>query len=220
KRIDQAAHPPVNSGIEPQPSTLPQEVVTEMQQAKVMRALYSERQLEQQLTDFWVNHFNVFINKDLDLWFLQPYEREVIAPRVLGNFRELLGATAASPAMLFYLDNHLSADPAAFDRIRRLPPALRPGPNSKLPPIGGKRGLNENYARELMELHTLGVDGGYTQKDVVEVARAFTGWTIRSPRENPEFYFDDRLHDPDPKRVLGKKIKAGGLRDGEQVLDL
>jgi uncharacterized protein (DUF1800 family) len=90
----------------------------------------------------------------------------------------------------------------------------------KFPPLGGKRGLNENYGRELMELHTLGVDGGYTQRDVIDVARAFTGWTITSPREHPEFYFDERLHDPDPKRVLGKKIKGGGIKDAEQVLDL
>ena len=218
KRVDQLAHPPVGSGIDPQMSILPQEVVTEMQQAKVMRALYSERQLQQQLTDFWLNHFNVFVNKDLDLWLLEPYERDIVAPRVLGSFRELLGATAQSPAMLFYLDNYLSADPNAFDRLRHMPAAQRAPAGA--PPVGGKRGLNENYGRELMELHTLGVDGGYTQQDVVEVARAFTGWTIRAPRENPEFYFDDRLHDPDPKRVLGKKIKAGGIKDGEQVLDL
>ena len=218
KRNDERLHPP--AGVAPEPSVLPGEVLSEMQQAKVMRAVYSERQLEQQLTDFWLNHFNVFANKDLDLWLLLPYERDVIAPRVLGNFRELLGATAESPAMLFYLDNHLSADPRAFDRQKRLPPNKRPKPSANLPPIGGKRGLNENYGRELMELHTLGVDGGYSQQDVIEVARAFTGWTIRSPRENPEFYYDDRLHDPDPKRVLGKKIHAGGMKDGEQVLDL
>jgi uncharacterized protein (DUF1800 family) len=97
---------------------------------------------------------------------------------------------------------------------------VRPRPGEKLPPLGPKRGLNENYGRELMELHTLGVDGGYKQQDVIEVARAFTGWTIESPRENPAFYFDDRIHDPDPKRVLGKTIKAGGIKDAEQVLDL
>jgi uncharacterized protein (DUF1800 family) len=101
----------------------------------------------------------------------------------------------------------------------KLHPA-RARPGEKLPPLGPRRGLNENYGRELMELHTLGVDGGYKQDDVIEVARAFTGWTIESPRENPEFYFDERIHDPDPKRVLGKKIKDGGIKDGEQVLDL
>jgi uncharacterized protein (DUF1800 family) len=96
----------------------------------------------------------------------------------------------------------------------------RPRAGEKLPPVGGKRGLNENYGRELMELHTLGVDGGYTQQDVIEVARAFTGWTIENQRDNPSFYFDERLHDPDPKRVLGKKIKGGGIKDAEQVLDV
>ena len=120
--------------------------------------------------------------------------------------------------MLFYLDNSSSADPHAFDRMKLHPAGARPG--EKLPPLGPKRGLNENYGRELMELHTLGVDAGYKQKDVIEVARAFTGWTIESPRENPVFYFDERIHDPDPKQVLGKNIKAGGIKDGEQVLDL
>jgi uncharacterized protein (DUF1800 family) len=120
--------------------------------------------------------------------------------------------------MLFYLDNSTSADPNAFDRLKQHPVSARPG--VKLPPVGPKRGLNENYGRELMELHTLGVDGGYTQQDVINVARAFTGWTIESPRDNPAFYFDERLHDPDPKRVLGKKINAGGIKDAEQVLDL
>src|SRR4029077_4536609 len=144
--------------------------------------------------------------------------RDAIRPHVLGKFRDLLEATAKSPAMMFYLDNSSSADPSAFDRLKLHP--VRPRPSVKLPPLGPKRGLNENYGRELMELHTLGVDGGYTQQDVIDVARAFTGWTIESPRENPESYFDQRLHDPDPKRVLGKKIHAGGMKDAEQVLDL
>jgi uncharacterized protein (DUF1800 family) len=195
-----------------------QDIVREMMQAKVLRAIYSEHQLSEQLADFWFNHFNVFIYKDLDRWYLIPYERDDIRPYVLGKFRDLLEATAKSPAMLFYLDNTSSADPNAFDRLKKHPVPSPPG--TKLPPVGGKRGLNENYGRELMELHTLGVDGGYSQQDVIEVARAFTGWTIQSPRDYPEFYFDERIHDPDPKRVLGKKIKGGGIRDGEQVLDL
>jgi len=180
--------------------------------------VYSERQLSEQLSDFWFNHFNVFIYKDLDRWYMIPYERDAIRPHVLGKFRDLLEATAKSPAMLFYLDNYVSADPHAFDRLKQHPQQARPG--AKLPPVGPKRGLNENYGRELLELHTLGVDGGYTQQDVIEVARSFTGWTIESPRENPAFYFDDRLHDSDPKRVLGKKIHAGGMKDAEQVMDL
>jgi uncharacterized protein (DUF1800 family) len=194
------------------------EIVNELLEAKIVRAMYTERQLAEQLSDFWFNHFNVFVYKDLDRWYLVPYERDSIRPHALGKFRDLLEATAKSPAMLFYLDNSSSADPHAFDRLRQHP--VRPRPGEKLPPLGGKRGLNENYGRELMELHTLGVDGGYKQQDVIEVARAFTGWTIESPRENPAFYFDERIHDPDAKRVLGKKIKAGGIKDGEAVLDL
>ena len=220
KRMDALAHPP--QGVRPAPSKLPQEIVNELEQEKVLSAIYSQRQLEQQLTDFWFNHFNVFTYKDLDLWLLPPYERDAIRPHALGKFRDLLEATAKSPAMLFYLDNYLSADPRAFAPKRGPQPAHRPAAShsSHPPPIGGKRGLNENYGRELMELHTLGVDGGYTQQDVIEVARCFTGWTITDPRVNPQFYFDDRIHDPDPKRVLGKKIHAGGIKDGEQVLDL
>jgi uncharacterized protein (DUF1800 family) len=217
KRMDALAHPP--QGAAPVPNRLPQEALNEAAQAKVLRAIYSERQLEQQLTDFWFNHFNIFANKDLDLWMVEPYERDAIRPHALGRFRDLLEATAKSPAMLFYLDNYLSADPGAFDRLKHAPPVRRRA-GAQLPPVGPKRGLNENYGRELMELHTLGVDGGYTQKDVVEVARCFTGWTIRAPRENPEFYFDERVHDPGSKRVLGKKIKSGGMKDGEQVLDV
>jgi uncharacterized protein (DUF1800 family) len=194
------------------------EIVNELMDGKIIRAIYSERQLSEQLSDFWFNHFNVFVQKDLDRWYLIPYERDAIRPHVLGKFRDLLEATAKSPAMLFYLDNVSSADPQAFARLKRHP--ARPRAGEKLPPIGGRRGLNENYGRELMELHTLGVDGGYKQEDVIEVARAFTGWTIESPRENPAFYFDERIHDPDPKRVLGKRIKGGGIKDGEEVLDL
>jgi uncharacterized protein (DUF1800 family) len=224
KRMDALAHPP--QGVHPAPSKLPQEMLNELEQEKILSAVYSQRQLEQQLTDFWFNHFNVFAYKDLDLWLLAPYEHDAIRPHALGKFRDLLEATAKSPAMLFYLDNYLSADPRAFaPKPKTAPPARRGAPprassRRPLPPIGGKRGLNENYGRELMELHTLGVDGGYTQQDVVEVARCFTGWTITEPRVDPQFYFDDRIHDPDPKRVLGKKIRAGGIKDGEQVLEL
>ena len=196
----------------------PNEIVNELMEAKMVRAVYSARQLAEQLSNFWFNHFNIFVYKDLDRWYLIPYERDAIRPHVLGKFRDLLEATAKSPAMLVYLDNSSSADPHAFDRLRLHPVRAQPG--QKLPPLGPKRGLNENYGRELMELHTLGVDGGYKQEDVMEVARAFTGWTIESPRENPVFYFDDRIHDLDPKRVLGKNIKGGGIKDAEQVLDL
>ena len=217
KQMDAEAHPP--QGVRPKPSKLPQEALSQLQQAKALRAIYGERQLQEQLTDFWFNHFNVFANKDLDLWLLASYESDVIRPRVFGRFRDLLEATAKSPAMLFYLDNYLSADSQAAKRLRGHPDKLRGKQYSSLPPVGN-RGLNENYGRELMELHTLGVDGGYSQQDVIEVARCFTGWTIRNARTKPEFAFDDRVHDPQPKTVLGKRIHSGGIRDGEQVLDL
>jgi len=196
-----------------------QDVFDQLQAQKLLRAVYSERQLQEVLTDFWFNHFNVDARKIDDRPVLAEYERGVIRPRVLGRFRDLLGATAKSPAMLFYLDNWLSAaTPPAPARprpgARTTPPPTRPSP-----PAG--RGLNENYARELMELHTLGVDGGYTQRDVVEVARCFTGWTMRNPRDGGGFEFNDKMHDHGQKRVLGHKIKPGrGIEDGEEVLDL
>ena len=212
-------------------SKRPQRVVEELAMAKVTRAIYSERQLQQVMDDFWFNHFNVFANKGEVKWYLTSYERDVIQPHALGKFKDLVTATTKSPAMLFYLDNFLSADPNAAQRQaqqRAMRQAMRRGPYGYPPrpqqQQGQKkkqeRGLNENYGRELMELHTLGVDGGYKQEDVIEVARAFTGWTIESPRENPAFYFDERIHDVDAKRVLGKKIKGGGIKDGEEVLDL
>jgi len=170
-----------------------QAVLDALQGQKLLRAVYSERQLQEVLTDFWFNHFNVDVRKIDDRPVMVEYEREAIRPHVLGRFRDLLGATAKSPAMLFYLDNWLSRD----------------------------RGLNENYARELMELHTLGVDGGYTQADVVDVARAFTGWIMRKPHEATGFEFNDKMHDHKAKVVLGQAIKAGGgVDEGERVLDL
>jgi len=205
-------------------SKRPQRIIAELSMAKLTRATYSERQLDEVLADFWFNHFNVFAGKGEDVWMLTAYERDAIRPHVLGKFKDLVNATSKSPAMLFYLDNWLSADPRAAERLsaqramRRGPfgfPVARPQ-NAQLQ----RRGLNENYGRELMELHTLGVDGGYTQKDVTEVARCFTGWTLREPRRNPEFQFEDRLHDPDAKVVLGKTIHAGGMRDGEAVIDM
>ena len=178
------------------------QVIADIEEAKLLRAVYSERQLEEVLVDFWFNHFNVFAGKGATRNYLNEYERDAIRPHVLGNFRELLGATAKSPAMLFYLDNWLNVAESS------------PGGASP------RRGINENYARELMELHTLGVDGGYTQTDIVNVARAFTGWTIR-PREGSGFMFVPALHDRDEKTVLGRTIKAGGgVDDGEQVLDI
>jgi len=210
-------------------SKRPQRVVAELSMAKVTRAIYSERQLQQVMDDFWFNHFNVFAGKGDDKWLLTVYERDVIQPHSFGKFKDLLTATSKSPAMLFYLDNYLSADPRAAQRAaaeRAMRQQMRRGGFGG-PPLNpqqaakkNERGLNENYGRELMELHTLGVDGGYTQKDVTEVARCFTGWTIDKPRQSATFKFDERLHDPDPKLVMGKKIHAGGMKDGEQVIDL
>jgi uncharacterized protein (DUF1800 family) len=212
-------------------SKRPARVVEELSMAKMTRAIYSERQLQQVMDDFWFNHFNVFAGKEEVKWYLTSYERDTIQPNALGKFEDLLTETAKSPAMLFYLDNFVSADPNAAERqaeqramrqrMRRSPyghpPRQHPQSQSKKKQ---ERGLNENYGRELLELHTLGVDGGYTQKDVTEVARCFTGWTIEKPREVAKFKFDDRLHDPDPKVVLGKKIHASGMKDGEQVIEM
>jgi uncharacterized protein (DUF1800 family) len=204
--------------------------ILELSQARILRAAYSERQLEEALVDFWFNHFNVFAGKGQVRLYLTEYERDAIRPHVLGRFRDLLGATARSPAMLFYLDNWQST--AAADAPTQARPAdprrargraMRPVAAGTQPPRaqGRPRGLNENYARELMELHTLGVDGGYTQRDVQEVARAFTGWTITTPRTGGAYRFEPRFHDDGEKVVLGRRIPAGGgERDGELVLDL
>ena len=174
--------------------------------AKVVRAVYSERQLEEILVDFWFNHFNVFAGKGRTALYLTEYEQSVIRPRVFGHFRDLLEATAKSPAMLFYLDN--------FQSVASGTMPLRRNAQNATP-----RGLNENYGRELLELHTLGVDGGYTQDDVINVARAFTGWTI-DPRQG-SFRFAPLRHDRGAKTVLGETIRAGGgIGDGERVLDI
>lgn len=199
-------------------------VLAELGEQKLLRAVYSERQLQEVLTDFWFNHFNVDARKGPSRFLLTEYERGAIRPNVLGNFRDLLGATAKSPAMLFYLDNWMSADPNGphMTRAFRNQTPVRGRPDAiGVSPQRNRRGLNENYGRELMELHTLGVDGGYTQKDVTEVARAFTGWTIDNPRQGGAFKFEPRIHDPAEKVVLGHVIKAGGGQsDGEQVLDI
>jgi uncharacterized protein (DUF1800 family) len=250
----------------------PQRIVGELDASRVLRAVYSERQLQEVMVNFWENHFNIYAQKGADRWFLTSYDRDVIRPNALGNFRDLLEATAKSPAMLFYLDNFQSATPnAPMPRAmmrRQMNDAAGVGPMRPGGLFGGarmrdgeararrqaemarqqqqgqnaqprppqqrpKRGINENYARELMELHTMGVDGGYTQKDVQEVARAFTGWTIYQPRGGGiygddagqdsragSFVFNPRMHDEGEKVVLGQKITAGGMEDGEKVLDI
>jgi uncharacterized protein (DUF1800 family) len=208
----------------------PQQVVTsELVQSKLLRAAYSERQLQEVMNDFWFNHFNVFIGKGADRYLLTSYERDVIAPHALGKFEDLLVATAQSPAMLFYLDNWLSVGPNS-DFVNGIP-KRNPNYNWRRPPRNrrpaqakqakGKRtGLNENYGRELMELHTLGVNGGYTQKDVTEVARVLTGWTLKQPRQGGGFIFEERMHEPGDKQVLGHHIKSSGEKEGREVLHI
>lgn len=196
----------------------PQQVLTDdLRQGKVLRALYSNRQLEEVLVDFWFNHFNVQEGKTNVRPLVASYERDAIRQHVLGHFKDLLLATAQHPAMLYYLDNWESIAPGALDI----------GPFSGPPQIFAQQlsrqahGLNENYGREIMELHTLGVEGGYTQQDVIAVARCFTGWTIRQPNTRPEFVFASFMHDTGEKTVLGHKMAAGGgIEDGLQVIDI
>ncbi|HEX3083047.1 MAG TPA: DUF1800 domain-containing protein, partial [Pyrinomonadaceae bacterium] len=220
----------------------------ELQMSRILRAVYSERQLQEVMVDFWTNHFNVYAAKGADRWLLISYDRDTIRPHTLGKFYDLLLADAESPAMLFYLDNVQSVSPNAQQQrpgAGRGPLAglrLPNNPQPQAPPAQQqRRGINENYARELMELHTLGVDGGYTQKDVQEVARCFTGWTIIAPRgagaaaqavmNGPmaemartrpgTFIFRPGVHDNGEKMVLGHKIPAGGgVKDGLMVLDI
>ncbi|HKE57620.1 MAG TPA: DUF1800 domain-containing protein, partial [Pyrinomonadaceae bacterium] len=255
----------------------PQKLTTDLQASRILRAVYSERQLQEVMVDFWTNHFNVFAGKGADRWLLTSYDRDTIRPNAMGKFLTLLTATAESPAMLFYLDNFQSVSPnpqRGGGGLRPSNPGLRPQASGARPPterqilfgllLGNemrraevrqqpapvtpqrpvnppaqqpRRGINENYARELMELHTLGVDGGYTQKDVQEVARCFTGWTIIQPRGGAAaanalmgdqarknagtFLFNQRAHDEGEKIVLGQKIPAGGgMKDGLMVLDI
>jgi uncharacterized protein (DUF1800 family) len=206
----------------------PQQVVAnELAQGKLLRAIYSERQLEEVMTDFWFNHFNVFNGKGADRYLVTSYERDVIRPHAMGKFEDLLVATAKSPAMLFYLDNWLSVGPDsdAANGIRREPPPYW-GRRQRFPrpqrpqQAKGKRanGLNENYGRELMELHTLGVNGGYTQKDVTEAARVLTGWTLKEPRKGGDFQFEERMHEPGDKVVMGHHIKSSGEKEGLDLL--
>ena len=222
------------------------ELVGDILSARVSRAVVSERQLQEVLTDFWLNHFSVFIGKNqLMRYQLPEYEQEAIRPHVLGRFRDLLGAVAKSPAMLIYLDNAqsvadstqptLAGREVAERRMRAMRQALarrdRRGVNrtrvdtAMVDQLMARRprGLNENYARELLELHTLGVDGGYAQQDVIEVARALTGWTVRPARGQGDggFRFNPATHDAGEKVVLGHRMAPKrGIADGEQVLDI
>ena len=191
-------------------------VVAELQRLHVLRAVHSERQLYEVMVDFWINHFNVFAGKGLDRFLIVSHVEEVIRPLALGRFEDLLVATAQSPAMLVYLDNVQSVRPGArppdldramgrAQRTGMLTPEQRQRLESRVP-----RGLNENYARELLELHTVGVDGGYDQHDVQEVARILTGWSIARPREGAAYQFAAWAHDGGEKTVLGRTFPAGG----------
>jgi uncharacterized protein (DUF1800 family) len=189
--------------------------------------VYSNRQLEEVLADFWFNHFNVYDGKNVQLAFqtykttLASFERDAIRPHVLGHFRDLVLAVARHPAMLYYLDNWQSMSTQADDRMQ-VGPFARPVAFVQSPLAVNRQphGLNENYGRELMELHTMGVNSGYTQQDVIEVARCFTGWTVRKPAD-PQFDFVEFMHDEGAKTVLGHKILAnGGEKDGLQVIDI
>jgi uncharacterized protein (DUF1800 family) len=185
-------------------------VAGELLQTRLLKDVYSQRQLQAVMTDFWLNHFNVFLKKGpYAPWSLVDYQQNVIEPNAMGKFEDLLVATAKSPAMLFYLDNHSSVGPHSLAASR-----AQANPAAKNKDLG----LNENYARELMELHTLGVDGGYTQKDVTEVAKVFTGWTIDEPRKGMGFTFNDRRHEPGPKYVMGQTIQENGEQEGLALL--
>jgi uncharacterized protein (DUF1800 family) len=222
---------------------LTRQVVTQLQSSRVARAVASERQLQEVMTDFWENHFNIYAQKGgPEPYYLTDFDQNVIRPRALGKFRDLLEAVSQSPAMLFYLDNARSMADSSRPTLRaqnELPQA-RPFGRGAFGGIMGtmrgaqqrqrqrqqqqqrqRQGLNENYGRELLELHTLGVDGGYTQQDVINVARAFTGWTIKPPAQGGGFIFRPQVHDAGEKLVLGHKLAAGrGIEDAEDVLDI
>ncbi len=220
---------------------LTRQVVTQLQSSRVARAVASERQLQEVMTDFWENHFNIYAQKGgPEPYYLTDFDQNVIRPRALGKFRDLLEAVSQSPAMLFYLDNARSMADSSRPTLRAQNelPRARPFGRGAFGGIMGtmrgaqqrqrqqqqqrqRQGLNENYGRELLELHTLGVDGGYTQQDVINVARAFTGWTIKPPAQGGGFIFRPQVHDAGEKLVLGHKLAAGrGMEDAEDVLDI
>ena len=207
-------------------------VVQEFQAQRLLRDIYSESQLQEVMTTFWLNHFNIYLHKNAETpYYMTSYERDVVRPRALGNFEDLLVATALSPAMLVYLDNATSTGPdsAAARKQKDKIAAGKTPPRKKT----NSAGLNENYARELMELHTLGVNGGYSQADVTEVAKVFSGWTVspnspissKSQLDRPNqpansFVFDQTRHEPGPKQVLGHTFKENGQAEGLELLHL
>ena len=184
---------------------------------RLVRDIASPAQLQEVMTDFWLNHFNIFLHKDAEMpYYMVSYERDIIRPLALGNFENLLEATAHSPAMLLYLDNASSIGPDSLAAERaRIAAARRPDAKAK-----AREGLNENYARELMELHTLGVNGGYTQADVTQVARILTGWGIDRPQRGGGFRFEPNRHEPGTKVVMGRKFKDHGEQEGRDLLHM
>jgi uncharacterized protein (DUF1800 family) len=229
----------------------PGRMLAELSMAKLDRAVYSDRQLEAIMEDFWFNHFNVFASKGDDRWLLTYYVRDTIRPHTMGKFQDLLLATAKSPAMLFYLDNWMSVDPTAFALAQQeknggrraryqgafaggMPPTPGTFPGPTMDPNNPQqqeqmrkqqanrqeRGLNENYGREVMELHTVGVDAGYTQQDVIAMANCLTGWSISEPRKDPVFEFKPEFHAQGMKVVMGHEFNYGGEKDGEEALKM
>jgi uncharacterized protein (DUF1800 family) len=189
-------------------------VVEELMGQRLTRAIYSNAQLQEVMTDFWLNHFNVFLRKnEATPYQLVSFERDVVRPRALGHFEDLLEAVAHSPAMLMYLDNAESIGPDSVAAVRAHSAPSR-NPDKKK----ADQGLNENYARELMELHTLSVSGGYTQTDVIQAARILTGWTVDQPQRGGPFRFDEKRHEPGTKKVMGKKFKEHGEQEGRDLL--
>jgi uncharacterized protein (DUF1800 family) len=183
-------------------------VVDELTGQRVTRAIYANAQLQEVMTDFWLNHFNIYIGKGVNMpYYLAAFERETIRPHALGKFEDLLEATAHSPAMMLYLDNASSIGPDS-------PAARNQNRNGKK----AAEGLNENYARELMELHTVGVNGGYTQADVTEVAKILTGWGVEKPFQVATFRFEERRHEPGTKTVMGVRFKEDGENEGRELL--
>jgi len=194
-----------------------QTVVRELMAERLTRDIYSNAQLQEVMTDFWLNHFNVYLRKNEQMpYYLVSYERDTIRPHAMGKFEDLLEAVAHSPAMLIYLDNAQSMGPdsLAADRAK-MGAARRPNAKKQAP-----EGLNENYARELMELHTVGVNGGYTQADVTQVARVLTGWTVDRPQLGGEFQFNENRHEPGTKKVMRTKIKEKGETEGRELLHM
>lgn len=200
-------------------------VVNETEEVRLLRDIYSERQLQRVMTEFWLNHFNIFANKDeVESWYLPEFEREAIAPHALGKFEDLLDAVAQSPAMLVYLDNQESVGPDSLAALRRERAAeymrMMQSPQAPAAQRQPQLGINENYGRELMELHTVGVNGGYTQQDVIEAAKVLTGWGVAPPQQGGGFQFNENRHEPGDKVVMGHKIRNGGEKEGLQLLHI